>query len=854
MSDRTFLGRWTRRLAPMAGGLAIVLASSLAPPAHAALRSTPSATVGFDGPVYAIARSADRIYLGGAFSHVATTTPFGVGLSKTTGAVKQGYARPNGIVRAVVADGAGGFYIGGDFTGVGGAARHRIAHITPAGAVDAFDPDVNGPVYALALSGDTLYAGGKFTTVNGDKTRNRLAAFKTDTGTATAFDPGVNPVPSSYVTSLLVSGKTVFAGGPFTTLTDDNVRFHLASFDAATGAVTAFNPNVRDPDRAAGTVDAMALSGGVLYAAGTFNKVNGEVPRNNVAGFDPVTGKVTSFDPGLGASAAATSLALSGTTLYVGGQGYLRAYDTTKATGNATPFSLDFPGRVRALTLSGSTLYASGRFDSAGGRANMAAFDTTQATPTVTAFTPQVSAEVYATAVAGDTLYAGGPFQFAGSVPLARHNLAVLDAATGLPTAVDPDVNGTVSALALSGGTLFAGGAFTTVNHGLARKNLAAFDTATGVATAFDPDIRCREDEGYGFVRECPSAVYALAVSGDTVFAGGKFSGPRNVHNTTWRLNLASFDATTGIPRGFNPHVEGAVRALAVSGNTVYAGGDFAGRASVNQGKDRDHLAAFDAGDGTATPFDPRTDRTVRALALSGTTLYAGGDFTTVNNGTKRRTTLAAFDTATGTATAFKPEPSGPVNALALSNGRLYAGGSFTNVNDNNVLRYSLAGFDTANGRATPFDPSFDGPVFALDRADGKALYAAGAFSAAGVNPVGSFARFADRSSVQSSGIPSKSARMRTTGARLLARRRGVRVTWRTGSVSATAGFQVTRYRRVRGKVRPVRVTRRLIRVRGVRTGYAFTDRRGRRGDAYTITSVGRDGRRTVSPRIAVRV
>lgn len=114
--------------------------------------------------------------------------------------------------------------------------------------------------------------------------------------------------------------------------------------------------------------------------------------------------------------------------------------------------------------------------------------------------------------------------------------------------------------------------------------------------------------------------------------------------------------------------------------------------------------------------------------------------------------------------------------------------------------------------------------------------------------------RFAERRSVLSRGSPSKAARMRTANARLLSRRRGVRVTWRTGSVTTTTGFHVRRSRRVRGNVRQVRLTRRLIRVRGTRTNYAFTDRGGRRGDVYTITGLDRDGLRTVSPRIRVQV
>jgi len=861
-SDRAVIRGLTPRLALMVCGVVVALASPPVP-AHAAPGSIPEATIGFDGPVYAIARSADRIYLGGSFSRAGAVMPFGVAFSTATGLPNTAYPKPTGAVRAVVADGAGGYYIGGDFTGVGGVARHRIAHITAAGTVDAFDPDVDGPVYALALSGGTLYAGGRFTTVNGDQRRNRLAAFDTKTGSATAFDPDVNPGATSWVSALAVSGTTVYAGGTFATVNIDDgrkygtARSRLAAFDAATGTAKAFNPNIGGADRSGGSVDALAVSGKTVYAAGFFNRVDVDwsVLRNNVAAFDAVTGKPTAFNPDPSVGSRASALVLSGTTLYVGGQtsgsrSWLRAYDTTKPTGNTTPFAVDFSGRLRALAMSGNTLYVGGRFDSLGGRANVAAFDTTHATPTVTAFAPPVYGEVGALAASGTTLYAGGPFRFAGSPPEIRTNLAVLDATTGRLTADAPSANGTVYALQLSGGNLFAGGQFDKVNGDTQRKNLAAFDTASGSATEFNPDVRCQDVNSLGRLSECESAVYALAASGGTVFAGGRFDGPNNVHNTTTRINAAGFDSATGIPTDFNPRVEGIVRALAVSGSTVYAGGRFT---NVNQGGDRRGVAAFNASDGVATPFDPRIDRTVRALVVSGSTLYAGGDFTAVN-GTTPRSTLAAFDTATGKATAFKPETTGPVNALALIGGTLYAGGSFTNVNGN-LLRYRLAAFDTGTGSATAFDPTLNDSVFALDGSDGRTLYAGGAFTGAGGGTaVGSLAHFTERT-VLGSRSPNTSTRLRlrSSSARLLSRSRGVRVAWRTGSVTSTAGFHVRRSRRVRGTIRQVRLTRRVMRVRRVRTGYAFTDRGGRRGDVYTITSVHRDGRRSVHPRIRIR-
>jgi hypothetical protein len=79
----------------------------------------------------------------------------------------------NDIVRVAVSDGAGGFYIGGDFTEVDGLARNRLAHILANGTLGSWNPSPGGTkIYALAVSGDTVYAGGKFTTADDELSPN----------------------------------------------------------------------------------------------------------------------------------------------------------------------------------------------------------------------------------------------------------------------------------------------------------------------------------------------------------------------------------------------------------------------------------------------------------------------------------------------------------------------------------------------------------------------------------------------------------------------------------------------------------------------------------------------------------
>ena len=129
-----------------------------------------------------------------------------------TGAVDPTFPQvEGGSVCAAVADGAGGWFIGGDFTSVGGVPRRHLAHIRADGTLDPVWNPGRRTVFALAVSGSTVYAGGVFTRIGG-KTRRGIAALDAQTGEATAW----NPNASYAVYALAVSGSTVYAGGDFT--------------------------------------------------------------------------------------------------------------------------------------------------------------------------------------------------------------------------------------------------------------------------------------------------------------------------------------------------------------------------------------------------------------------------------------------------------------------------------------------------------------------------------------------------------------------------------------------------------------------------------------------------------------
>lgn len=107
----------------------------------------------------------NTVYLGGDFRY---SGPRLDGLAKldTAGHPDLGFPTVDNFVRVVIGDGAGGWYVGGSFSKIGGVPRSSLSHVRADGNVDpAFDPDVmsegtNGEVRALVRSGGTLYVGG----------------------------------------------------------------------------------------------------------------------------------------------------------------------------------------------------------------------------------------------------------------------------------------------------------------------------------------------------------------------------------------------------------------------------------------------------------------------------------------------------------------------------------------------------------------------------------------------------------------------------------------------------------------------------------------------------------------------
>ena len=273
----------------------------------------------FGGTVHTVARVGHVAFVGGRFNAVAprhnVTGGFAV-LSPVTSHRALRTARVHGNVNAVVPDGAGGWFVGGNSTFVGDERRPQLVHLLADGRVDpAWTGRVDGRVIAMALVGGALYVGGEFTQAGSGAgpalaaARQNFAAFAAADGALLSSATGGADAP---VLVLSASGTMLYVGGEFTSFGGAG-RAHLAAYDTTSGAVTSWNPS------ADGAVRALVPSADAttVFAGGAFANAGG-FGRAFVAAIDAASGLATAWNPG--ANEAVAALALSGDTLYVGGR------------------------------------------------------------------------------------------------------------------------------------------------------------------------------------------------------------------------------------------------------------------------------------------------------------------------------------------------------------------------------------------------------------------------------------------------------------------------------------------------------------------------------------------------------
>ena len=293
---------------------------------------------------------------------------------------------------------------------------------------------------------------------------------------------------------------------------------------------------------------------------------------------------------------------------------------------------------------------------------------------------------VWTIAVMGSDLYVGGVFtQTADSTVTNLNHIAKYSGGTWSALSNNGLSDAVVYALAVSGNDLYVGGSFWQTADGTVKKLNDIAKYSNGTWSALAND-------------GLNSNVYALAVSGSDLYVGGDFT--QTDDGTMTNLNKIARYSSGGTWSALsNNGLLGyhGVYALAVSGSDLYVGGDFTQTADGTV-KNLNNIAKYSGGVWSAFAHNGLGNY-VQALAVSGSDLYVGGWFTQSADGTVNN--LHAIAKYSSGAWSALPNNglSNDVYALAVSESALYVGGEFTGSGDwtvTNLRKIAKLGLSTA--------------------------------------------------------------------------------------------------------------------------------------------------------------
>ncbi len=336
---------------------------------------------------------------------------------------------------------------------------------------------VNGPVYAIALTEDFLYVGGQFSSAGLVQTKS-LARWNRQTGAWSAFGGGIDvdgeqdPDNLPSVRAISVDGINVYVGGRFD-IAGGAPAYNIARWNGSqwSGLAEGIGANYRnDVYDAESTVYAIAAADGRIYVGGTFT-IAGGTQANRIALYDEGSAGWSSVGGGITGSSFSTrinALALVGDTLYAAGTfptaGSVRANNIACYDGRAWgPLATGLNNAVNALAVTpDGRLFAGGEFTSAGGRAarSIAHWDGSSWSAVGVGFPGSI---VQSLGYGEGGLYATGTFITAGN-KLYNH-VARFDGSDWqtLGSGLDGAIEGrpAVNTVAVEGADIFFGGNFT---------------------------------------------------------------------------------------------------------------------------------------------------------------------------------------------------------------------------------------------------------------------------------------------------------------------------------------------------------------------------------------------------------
>ena len=685
----------------------------------------------------------NTMYIGGNFTYLGPNTGTGVVMS-TDGSqlFSPKKWRVNGPVFASVADGAGGFYIGGEFTKVGDSLRTNLAHINSQGVPDAWYPQVNNMVKAMAIKNDTLFIGGQFTTVNGQG-RNAFAILDAPSGNLLPYIPANNVLqPGTVINTFKLVDSILYVGGVM------NIYNLVGSvFTINTNSGSASNLPSTYHMQEVYTIDASddrqkvfigGWAGGGTATSNGFciNRANALLYRIDV-GVQSISGRGQIY-----------GLKVYGSNVYVGGlfnygtingngfsQKGLVVFDVN--TGAKRNWLNDCNGLVSSVHANNGKVYIGGEFSQlAGAYTNFVIYDT--ALYTGVGNTLSVSDKTKTISFSGNTMFTGGYMQSVGGMP--RNNFAAFDLVTG---AIKPwTLNVIVSALndmESKGDTIFIAGNFTQPSP---LKYLGGFlavdaNTATVYTSAYSfqtPAIDILIDTNYLYIGGAKALAKVTLPALTRVSSwnpsigydiksvqkrNGKIYGIGDAHNYNSNIGYITVidDVSGSIIRTATLNSSATLDWITggvLVGSKLFFSGLFSNVLNVP----RQNFAVFDVDSWSLTPIDVKVQGGFpygKLTAFAGN-VYLYGSYESVNNQTHRY--FAAIDTSVGAVYPDRlhlnnDEPLGyhlddfenyeRLNTIQFVNNAVVLGGNFRNANKN--MFPSLAKFPLTTGNQAPAVP-----------------------------------------------------------------------------------------------------------------------------------------------------
>ncbi len=218
-------------------------------------------------------------------------------------------------------------------------------------------PGLDGSVDVITASGNDLYVGGLFVTINGDSNASRIAKWN---GTNwETLGSGLN----DWCTSIAILGNDVYAGGSFTKASDQPNTSFIAKWDGTNWQTVGGGLNLH--------VSTLAVDGDTLYAGGAFRNAGGNPDADKIAKWNGTSWEA--MDKGF--NDWVYSIVIHNGDIYAGGNFISADQDTNvkfiskwnRLTSKWEPFGNGLNNTVQHIGFNGDDMYIGGFFTDAGG-------------------------------------------------------------------------------------------------------------------------------------------------------------------------------------------------------------------------------------------------------------------------------------------------------------------------------------------------------------------------------------------------------------------------------------------------------------------------------------------------------